>query len=76
MINKEELFMFKGIDISKWNGNINWNEVKKDEAEFAIIREGWGKKSPTQIDKKFKENYCTLYGCGSCFCHIFAWRVQ
>ena len=49
--------MFKGIDISKWNGNINWNEVKKDEAEFAIIREGWGKKSPTQIDKKFKENY-------------------
>ena len=48
---------FKGIDVSKWQGNINWNEVKKDETEFAIIREGWGKKSPTQIDKKFKENY-------------------
>lgn len=44
----------KGIDISKWQGNINWNEVKKDGTEFAIIREGWGKKSPTQIDKKFK----------------------
>lgn len=48
---------FKGIDVSKWQGNINWNEVKKDKTEFAIIREGWGKKSPTQIDKKFKENY-------------------
>lgn len=47
----------KGIDVSKWQGNINWNEVKKDGTEFAIIREGWGKKSPTQIDKKFKENY-------------------
>ena len=47
----------KGIDVSKWQGNINWNEVKKDGTEFAIIREGWGKKSPTQVDKKFKENY-------------------
>ena len=48
---------FKGIDVSKWQGNINWNEVKKDGTEFAIIREGYGRKSPNQIDKKFKENY-------------------
>ena len=48
---------FKGIDVSKWQGEVNWNEVKKDGTEFAILREGWGKKSPTQIDKKFKENY-------------------
>ncbi len=48
---------YKGIDVSKWQGNINWNEVKKDGAEFAIIREGWGKKSDNQIDKRFKENY-------------------
>ena len=48
---------FKGIDVSKWQGSVNWNEVKKDGAEFAIIREGWGKKFPNQIDKKFKENY-------------------
>ena len=49
--------MFKGIDVSKWQGSINWNEVKKTGIDFAIIREGWGKKSPTQTDKKFKENY-------------------
>lgn len=48
---------FKGIDVSKWQGNINWNEVKKDGTEFAIIREGYGRKSPNQVDKKFKENY-------------------
>lgn len=47
----------KGIDVSKWQGLINWNEVKKDGTEFAILREGWGKKSLAQIDKKFKENY-------------------
>ena len=48
---------FKGIDVSKWQGLINWNEVRKDGTEFAILREGWGKKSLTQIDKRFKENY-------------------
>ena len=44
---------FRGIDVSKWQGVVNWNEVKKDGTEFAILRESWGKKSPTQIDKKF-----------------------
>lgn len=47
---------FKGIDVSKWQGEINWEKVKKSGIEFAIIREGYGKKSPNQIDKKFKEN--------------------
>lgn len=47
---------FKGIDVSKWNGTINWQKVKNAVIDFAIIREGYGKKSPTQIDKKFKEN--------------------
>ena len=47
----------KGIDVSKWNGVIDWDEAKKDGVEFAIIREGWGKKDPKQIDKKFYDNY-------------------
>ena len=47
---------FKGIDVSKWQGTIDWNKVKNTGIDFAIIREGYGKKSPTQIDKKFKEN--------------------
>lgn len=47
---------FKGIDVSKWQENIDWKKVKNAGIDFAIIREGYGKKSPTQIDKKFKEN--------------------
>ncbi len=48
--------MFKGIDVSKWNGNINWDKVKSAGINFAIVREGYGKKDPRQIDKKFKDN--------------------
>lgn len=47
----------KGIDVSKWQGKINWYQVKDDGVKFAIIREGWGKKSATQIDKQFQANY-------------------
>ena len=47
---------FRGIDVSKWNGNINWQKVKNAGISFAIVREGYGKKDPKQIDKKFKEN--------------------
>ncbi len=48
--------MFKGIDVSKWNGNINWDKVKSAGINFAIVREGYGKRDPRQIDKKFKDN--------------------
>lgn len=37
---------FRGIDVSKWNGNINWEKVKNSRIDFAIIREGYGKKIP------------------------------
>jgi GH25 family lysozyme M1 (1,4-beta-N-acetylmuramidase) len=47
----------RGIDVSKWQGTIDWKKVKDVEVEFAILREGYGKKSPTQIDKQFKTNY-------------------
>ena len=46
----------RGIDVSKWNGNINWEKVKNAGISFAIVREGYGKKDPKQIDKKFKDN--------------------
>lgn len=47
----------KGIDVSKWQGNINWAEAKAGGVEFAILREGYGKESPTQVDKQFGSNY-------------------
>lgn len=31
----------KGVDVSKYQGNINWNQVKASGIEFAIIRVGY-----------------------------------
>ena len=42
-----------GIDVSEWQGDINWNKVDTD---FCIIRAGYGK-SVSQKDKKFEVNY-------------------
>lgn len=43
--------MKKGIDISKWNGKIDFTQVKKSAVDFVIIREGYRK----QIDPRFLE---------------------
>lgn len=43
----------KGIDISKWQGEIDFNKVKKDGIKFVIIRAGSGK----NVDPMFSKNY-------------------
>lgn len=30
--------MMKGIDVAKWNGNIDWNKVKAAGVEFAVLK--------------------------------------
>lgn len=30
----------RGVDVSKWQGEMNWNTTKNSDAEFAIIRAG------------------------------------
>lgn len=45
----------KGIDVSVWNGNIDWSQAAK-EIDFAILRAGYGKIS-SQKDSKFDVNY-------------------
>ncbi|MFZ7130844.1 MAG: GH25 family lysozyme [Eubacteriales bacterium] len=51
----------KGIDVSKWQGNIDWNKVKEDGIEFAIIRSSYGRNTSGYInrgvDERFEENY-------------------
>lgn len=42
----------KGIDISKWQGNVDFNKVKADGIQFCIFREGYRQ----AIDGQFK-NY-------------------
>ncbi len=45
-----------GIDVSEWQGNIDWKKVKSDNIRFAILRAGYGREI-TQKDKKFEDNY-------------------
>lgn len=51
-----------GIDVSKYNGTISWNKVKKDGVEFALIRVGARGYSSGNIilDENFQAN---LKGC-------------
>ena len=48
--------MNKGIDVSYWQGNIDWNKVKKAGIEFAIIKAG-GSDAGTYTDSKWEANY-------------------
>jgi GH25 family lysozyme M1 (1,4-beta-N-acetylmuramidase) len=47
-----------GIDVSKWNGNIDWNAVKNSGVSYVIIRCGYrGSTTGAMIeDPKFKTN--------------------
>ena len=42
-----------GIDVSTWQGTIDWDKVKKAGIDFAIIRCGWG---TTGVDNQFHRN--------------------
>lgn len=48
---------FSGIDVSVHQGEIDFKKVKNAGINFVMIREGYGRKSPNQIDKMFKINY-------------------
>lgn len=46
-----------GIDVSEWQGVIDWEAVKASgKVDFAILRAGLGRYS-SQIDKQFERNY-------------------
>lgn len=45
----------KGIDVSAWQGNIDFKKVKESGYEFAILRLGIGDNISSQDDKRLKE---------------------
>lgn len=51
--NTYEKGTLKGIDVSHWQGSINWNAVKNDGIEFAFIRLG---RSTRVLDDRYEEN--------------------
>lgn len=45
--------IYRGIDVSQWQGDIDWQKVKADVVDFAILRAGYGRGN---IDPKFERN--------------------
>ena len=56
-------YLARGIDVSAYQGSINWNSVANDGIYFAIIRSGLGKYA-FQEDKNFKTNYTNAKNAG------------
>ncbi len=46
----------KGVDVSKWQGNINWKKVAATDVDFAIIRCGFGDNLTSQDDEYWEKN--------------------
>lgn len=51
--------MTSGIDVSQWQGVIDWGKVKAAGVQFALIRAGYGDtlSYPRQIDTQYERNY-------------------
>ena len=49
--------MIIGIDVSTWQGEIDWNQVKNSDVKFAILRSSFGSPDPSQVDNQFENNY-------------------
>ena len=46
----------KGIDVSKWNGDIDWKKVAATDVDYAIIRCGYGDDYTYQDDAYWEQN--------------------
>lgn len=59
LVAKKEKRSYKGIDVSKFNGSVNWGFVKRDGIDFAFIRagfRGYGSRGTLNEDPYFKLN--------------------
>ena len=54
-----QVITYKGIDVSKHQGDIDWKKVAADGVEFAILRvayRGYGEAGTLNEDEKFEQN--------------------
>ena len=66
----------KGIDVSHYQGNVNWEKVKP-QIDFAILRMGLGDDIPSQDDKQFERNYAECVRLGIPFAvYFFSYSVN
>jgi GH25 family lysozyme M1 (1,4-beta-N-acetylmuramidase) len=67
--------LFEGIDVSVYQGAIDWEAAKEDGVEFAIIRAGYGKYA-SQKDKYFDTNMKNAQAAGlPCGAYWFSYAV-
>lgn len=59
----------KGIDVSHWQGSIDWGKVKASGIQFAIIKTG-GSDAGFYKDSRFETNYA---GCKTAGIHVGAY---
>lgn len=68
--------MFDAIDVSKWQGAINWATVKNAGVKHAMIRAGYGN-SVRQIDPQFKRNAAQCIALGIDWgCYWFSYATS
>lgn len=69
----------KGVDVSKWNGKINFKRLKEAGYDFAMLRLGYGSNDPKQDDELFARNVaeCEKYGIDwGAYLYSYALNVQ
>ena len=57
---------FKGVDVSSWQGEIDWDAVKAAGFDFAILRVGFRGQTEGTVyeDERFEENYAGAVAAG------------
>ncbi len=70
----------KGIDVSSWQGQIDWKKVKTDGIKFAMIRLGFGSATGDKcgLDPRFEENVKNAITAGvdvGCYFYSYATSV-
>ena len=66
----------KGIDVSHYQGEIDWKKVKP-QIDFAILRMGLGDDIKSQDDKQFERNYAECVRLGIPFAvYFFSYAVN
>lgn len=68
----------KGIDVSKWQGAIDFAKVKENGIDFVILRAGYGKEI-SQKDPYFEQNYAEAKAVGlyvGAYWHSYAESVE
>ncbi len=65
--------VYHGIDVSKYQGNVNWTSVRNAGTDFALIRAGYGKYA-SQEDPYFDQNMKNAQAAGiACGAYWFSY---